>query len=181
MMEGSGWLSVHPTSGDVAAGSCLNISALFNAYRLPSGLHNSTLIISSNDSASAIVRVPAHLLVTPAPDIAVSRDSIDFGDVYVTAAKPETLQVINEGTEVLTVRHLVIQTLDHVAPSFNVDTAGFNVDPGDTQEIEVIFAPPAVGNIRGSLTIESNDLDESSVTVLLKGKATNPESLSIVV
>jgi len=57
------WLSVSPTIGTVEPGTSEMIEIAFDASNISAGVHNSNLIVSSNDPSSAQIIVPVELEV----------------------------------------------------------------------------------------------------------------------
>jgi hypothetical protein len=171
---GSTWLSADPISGTIPAGMMADITVTFDATGLFGGDYDADIIITSNDPDEPEVTVPAHLHVTGAPDIAVSDDSLDFGQVFITASDTLTLLVSNEGTDLLTVSDI---TSDN--PDYTVDTTSFNLDPGESQEVPVAFTPVNPGLSPGTLTIFSNDPTTPAYPVLLQGEGLIPPDIAV--
>jgi hypothetical protein len=96
------WLSASPLSGTILPGASQDVDVTFDATDLFGGLYSGGLDITTNDPLASLVHIPATLLVTGAPDIAVAPTSIDFGTVYVGYPQLREFTVTNEGTDVLT-------------------------------------------------------------------------------
>jgi len=176
----SNWLSANPVSGTIPAGSSMDISVTFDATGLNGGDYYANLMISSNDPDEPQDTTPVHLHVTGAPDIAVSKDTLDYSSVFIGASVTETLVVSNIGTDLLTVSNI---SSDNAA--FTVDTITFSLNPGEKQNVLVTFTPSDTGLFTGQLTINSNDPIDSMVKVELRGVGllppdivVSPESLS---
>ncbi|HET9952324.1 MAG TPA: choice-of-anchor D domain-containing protein [Candidatus Eisenbacteria bacterium] len=173
-------LLVAPADGTVAPGSSSVLNARFDAAGLMGGDYGIDLTIASNDPDESSVIVPAVLHVTGAPDIAWSPGAFDFGSVFVGLARTDTLLVVNAGTDALHVSGL---SIDHAA--FSVATAAFDLAPGAVRVLPVTFAPGAAASFMATLSVSSDDADESIVTVPLQGTgliapdvAVDPSSLS---
>src|SRR6185295_10266814 len=158
------WLSVEPSVGTVPPGGSVDVQVTFNATGLFGGGYDGSIQVASNDPDEATVAVPAHLDVTGAPDIAVSSVALDYGTVFLGVARPLTVVVSNEGTDLLTVTGVTATPGD-----YTVDPGGFSLAPGESHDVVVTFSPQSVAAIDGSLTIASNDHDESVLTVALHG------------
>jgi len=99
------------------------------------------------------------------PDIAITPDSLDFGSLPVGRTTTDTLTISNTGDADLTVSNITTSG----AP-FSVQFDGeFTLQPGESRDIAVTFAPQAEGEFNGTLTIASNDPDESELVVQLTG------------
>jgi subtilisin family serine protease/trehalose utilization protein len=162
--SGAGWLTFQPASGAVHAGDRLDVVARFDAARLLGGDYRATIHVRSNDPDEPDVTRPAHLHVTGRPDIAVTPDSLAFGSLFVGAIRADTVQVKNEGTDVLHVSGVV-----SLAP-FSTPSGAFELPPGASRDLVVVFAPTTDGEFESSLVISSDDFDEPSVTVHLSGE-----------
>ncbi|UCG51055.1 MAG: S8 family serine peptidase [Candidatus Latescibacterota bacterium] len=176
------WVSACPDFDTVPADESLFIEVTFDAGArcVLGGEYDDTLIVSSNDPNQPEVRITLHLSVTPLPDIAVSRDLIDYGSVFVDSVETDTLMITNEGADPLVVSGITVDNTDFVT-----DPSGFVLAPFETHELEVTFTPSSEGVIEGTLTVSSNDPDEAEVGVQLRGKgvissdiAVTPGSLS---
>jgi len=99
------------------------------------------------------------------PDIAYEPDELDFGNVQVRESRNLTLTLLSQGDE-----DLIIGEIDVEGNCFNVDFEGELVLPvGENVELQVVFAPEAIGEMQGRLIITSNDPNRGLVTVDLVG------------
>jgi subtilisin family serine protease len=165
MLETLGWLSVNPASGTIPAGNSMDIAVTFNATGLNGGDYSANIIISSNDPDEPKDTILAHLHVTGAPDIAVDSDSLNFGIVYIGYPESLPLLVSNEGTDILTVTGIVPDLAE-----FSVDITNFVLAPGEDTVLNIAFAPTVVGEVWSNLTISSDDPDEPTLMVSLRGQ-----------
>ena len=158
------WLDPETSTGSTAAGDSTVVALAFDTNGLNGGSFDATVRITSNDSVTPTVHVPAHLTVIGVPDIRVSPTSVSFGAVLVGEAAIDTVIVANDGYQLLDVTS--VTTSD---PRFDVSIASFLVAEGDSQAVVVSFAPDSAVAVTGTMTIESNDPDESSYVVSLSG------------
>jgi subtilisin family serine protease len=173
-LGGALWLAVDPLGGIVPPGASMELSVTFDAARLADEDLNANILVSSNDPFTPEVTVPAHLHTTAAPHIVLSATSLDFGEVFVGAVVESTLSVSNHGAESLTV---MILAPSH--PDFSVDVTNFTLNPTESRDVGVSFAPSQVAPISATLTINSNDSDEPMVTVALTGEGVEPPVISV--
>jgi len=173
-LTGVGWLSADPNSGTIPAGMMANVTITFDATGLFGGEYNANIIVSSNDPDEPEVTVPTFLHVTGAPDIAVSDDSLDFGNAFVGFPDSLTLVVSNVGTDLLTVSDISANN-----PEFTVGISAFSLNPGEDQAVPVIFTPSAVGASSASLTITSDDPNEPIYPVFLQGEGLIPPQIAV--
>lgn len=109
------------------------------------------------------------------PDIAAGPGSIDFGDVVAGATSaPRTVTISNTGTADLGVSALTLGGPDAAAFSMSGATAPFTLAPGEGATIDLAFLPPDPGARSATLTIQSDDPDEGSLTVPLSGNGVAP-------
>ena len=169
------WVTdVSPASGDIASGDSLAIEVTFSTSDMLGGTYLDSLEISSNVCDDPDTHVYVNLHVTGIPDITVMPDSLDYGDVFMGLTITDTLMVINDGTDLLTVVDIVSDHAD-----YTVDTTSFSLAPAESQQVLVSFTPSTAAPIPGMLTISSNDPDEPIVTVLLQGEGLIPPDISV--
>jgi hypothetical protein len=168
------WIYVDTTSGTVPVIDSMIVEVTFDATGLYGGDYYANIIVSSNDPDEPELVVPAHLHVTGAPAIAVSADTLDCGIVYPGSSVTDTLIVANEGTDTLIVSEISSDNGD-----FTIDTTNFVLGPEQNQPVLVTFTPSSMGIITGLLTIESNDPDDSTLTIYMKGECVEPPDISV--
>ena len=173
-LAGEGWLSTAPVQGVVPAGGSVEVTATFNAARLFGGDYHADVVVESNDPDESTVRVPAHLHVTGAPDLGVSRDSIDFGELVVGHSRQDSLLVSNLGTDVL-----LVSSVEVVNPVFTAPGTGFSLAVGESRMLHVGFAPTGAGPFAGSLVLHSNDPGEAALAIPLHGTAVLPPDVVV--
>ncbi len=108
------------------------------------------------------------------PDISLIPDTLDFDTVYI--GYPDTLELLveNNGGDTLFISNISSDNID-----YSVDTSNFNVSPLENQTVGVIFSPTSELLSTGSLTIESNDSNDSLLTVFLQGEGLLPPDISV--
>ena len=168
------WLSVHPASGTVPAGGSMQIVASFNAADLFGGEYLGAIHLDSNDPNVPRYDVPATLLVTGAPDIAAIPDNLDFGMVYLGLSTVRQFEVVNQGTDLLTVTGMTTGS-----PEYSVSPTSFTVEPLASQLVDVSYAPSAVGDRSSILTIYSDDPDEPELVVPIVGTCLAPPEIVV--
>ncbi len=134
------------------------------------GLIEGRLEIFSNDPNASpfVVKLRGN---SSGPDIAVDPDTLDFGAVCGGEDSLMFVTVSNEGDEIL-----VINSLTSFPPVFSTtQTTPFSVPPGGSVQIPVEYAYVERREDSGTLTISSNDPDESTVIVALHGKGKAPD------
>jgi subtilisin family serine protease len=168
------WLVISPEACTLGVGETKKFALWFDATGLEGGDYSADILIHSNDCDQPTLTVPAMLHVTGAPDIVLDSDSLDYGIVFISASVTDTLMVSNEGTDVLTVSDISSDNSD-----YGVNITSFSLNPGQKQMVLVSFTPSSTGLITGTLTISSNDPDEPSYMVYLKGVGAEPPDISV--
>jgi len=105
----------------------------------------------------------------PLPDLAISQQVLDFGEIEVGQNKSLDYQLWNAG-EALAAAAMTSSD-PGVFPVFQSSAA---VLPGLTTQATVSFVPQKAGDFTGEVTVASNDPNAPLQTILLKGKAKAP-------
>jgi hypothetical protein len=137
------------------------------------GLHQGNLQITSTDPDEGVMTVALMGTgVADEPDIEVTPLAMDFGAVVVNTTSEATVTLRNFGTQALTISSLTTDTsaFTVVAP---VVPPTVVIGPGGEQVVTIRFAPISLGSHSGTLTIGSDDPDESLVMVTLQGFGTD--------
>ncbi|MFQ5864131.1 MAG: choice-of-anchor D domain-containing protein [bacterium] len=153
----------------LAPGASQDIVVAFN----PSspGTKSAALRINNNDpdEAPKDVLLTSNAVTTLLPDIAVDPTNYDFGIMNLEDEGVHTFTIRNEGAAVMEVVSITIVGTD--ADQFWTDDGGtpFNLNAGESRELNVSFKPTATGQKTALLRIECNDADENPFDVLLSG------------
>ena len=147
------------------------------------GAKTGALTITSNDDDESPldVALTGNGTPEPTPDIAVDPTLYDFGNVQVTKSEKTTITVSNDGDALLSISDFSITGTN--ADQFSIVSGGdpVDLDPEETHEVVVQFAPTSEGAKTGALTITSNDPNESPLDVALSGNGTPEPQPDIVV
>jgi subtilisin family serine protease len=168
------WLTADPTTGTVPPGTSMDVTVTFDAGGLLGGDYIADVVVATPDPINSDVIVPAFLHVTGAPDIAVSDTVLTFGQVFIGGTETQTLVVSNAGTDLLSVSNVGTSHSD-----YSVNFTSFDLNPGQSRDVEVMFAPTTAAVIPATMTIESNDPDESALPVDLLGEGLDPPIISV--
>lgn len=113
-----------------------------------------------------------------APEIDLSAVSHEFGEVFVGALRNWAFDIQNIGGATLTIYSVTSNDNDVFSTDFSGETS---IDPNSALTVDVTFGPDAAGDFSGTLTIVSNDGNESEVTVSLTGTGTEERIPDIAV
>ncbi|MDE2887113.1 MAG: choice-of-anchor D domain-containing protein [Gemmatimonadota bacterium] len=129
---------------------------------------------SGLSAAAASIR---ELLTLPPPTIRLPSTSLDFGeDVPAGEARTVTLVVRNTGG-----KDLSITNLESDLEGVTFSLTELTVAPGERATVDITFTPAKSGPFSGTITISSDDPENSSVTVSFSGTAAiiKPPTISI--
>ena len=162
------WVQIDPTYGYIEQGQTDEISIEVSAEELIPDNFTCYLIITTNDVGNPVVSVPINLYVTAEfPQIEVSTDFIDFGEVPVGQQTSEILTISNAGNSALEITDLIFSN-----DVFSTDLASLTILPDASEEMEIFFTPVQTGVHEAILTIFSNDYIHPEIEIELLGEAT---------
>ncbi len=107
------------------------------------------------------------------PDVTVSSEELNFGQVTVGYPATRTVEVANDGDGVL-----IVSSVTTSSPGFTLETPlpDLNgIGPGEGSWISVTFSPAHDGTVIGSLVIHSDDPDTPEKRVSFVGQGITPE------
>ncbi|HGJ63868.1 TPA: choice-of-anchor D domain-containing protein, partial [bacterium] len=147
----------------IEPGKCLLIKAQFKPITI--GLKQANFTIESNDPDEAIVIMKVRGTAMQAPEIRVSTNNIDFGNIQLGTSLTIPLTIYNDGNGALTINSITIDDTQFTVSQYS------EVSPSSSITVNVKFTPTSVGEKTSTLRISSNDPDEAIVLVTLKGNA----------
>jgi hypothetical protein len=148
----------------------------------PFALKDAGAVLTTNDPDKPIYRFRLRARAQSAPDIRVEVDaveqpngsSVDFGDAEVEIDLPlvagedyieKSLTIVNEGSAALDVS----SCSPGGDPDFAIDFAPVLLNPTQSAVFTVTFTPQAVGARTATLSLASDDPDESPYVLTLTG------------
>ena len=134
-----------------------------------SGFRTAVLEISSNDLNQTPFLVALEGNGARVATIAVSPNSLNFGEVCPDSTGSEILTISNTGTA-----DLLIDSLRFSSPSFSSSARNIVVLPGNNTDITILFNLDIAGVLVGDATIVSNDPDSNNFVVSLSGTGITP-------
>ncbi len=159
------WLFADPVSGSIGNFTTQDVTITVDASNTPGGVYIVNLIINTNDPNQPTVTVEVTLIVTGAPQISVTTEEIDFGNVVQFTEESQTFSIVNTGSDTLFIYDIIPENA-----LFTVDTTNFFIYPGLSQTITITFSPTEIETLEDVLlTILSND---GEVIVLMDANAT---------
>jgi len=138
------------------------------------GMRAGTIVIASNDPITPADSVDL-VGVGTAPMIGLNPMMVAFGGQLVNTTSPTTnITVTNTGTGPLTISNVALGGPD--AAQFNVTVGQLpaTLQPNQTQQWPLTFAPQAVGMFNATLTFISDDPMNMKAVVPITGQGTSP-------
>lgn len=159
--------SVSPTTGTVAAESTIEVTVTFDATEELGGLFQGTISIETDEDANNIYPYRVSALIIGDSECVVEPDPIAFDPVIVGYDITVGASITNIGFGPCTLSDTSADIDD-----FTVHFDGpVTLQPEESFNFSVTFAPQSVGTISGTLTIES---DKGNVTAGLTGTGIAP-------
>ncbi len=113
------------------------------------------------------------------PDISVSQDSINFGQVYINESSSKTIYISNTGNAPL---HIGSISLDGSSEFSEINNCLRNeIQPGDNCYITVYFQPVSEGLKKATLTVNSDAKSNPFYIVPITGEGIYKDTPEIVV
>jgi len=132
--------------------------------------YNYELVIESNDPDTPEYRIPlsGEGVDGPIPDIELSPESLDFGEVTIgDEDAKKSVYIENTGDGPLIIDEITQSGSGNFIITQNI--SGAEISPGNFFPVEIQYIPTADTGDSGTITVVSNDPDESEVEVILLG------------
>jgi outer membrane protein assembly factor BamB len=153
------------SSPKIPAGGNLSVALKF----MPAitGDQTGKLRIVSNDAETRSLIISLRGRGVAAPDIAITGDTLDFGAVPAGNQKLATIKIRNDGELNLNVTSLAVSS-----PRFIVAARQLALACKQDSAVAIAFAPDSMGVFTATLSIRSNDPNETVVSIFLRGRGT---------
>ena len=177
LAENSPWLAIRPDAGTVAPGDSTQVLLDLLATDLIGDDYTTQLLIASNAPNLSVIAVPILLGVVGQSRLVLQPDILDFGAVPAGGTVELTLEIANEGTAVLALQIVnegqailgAIETIFSAAASdFALGSVLGQLQPGQGQLIQLLFAPTVAGPQGVALMVNSGD--GHSTPLILRGE-----------
>jgi hypothetical protein len=152
-----------------SGGSSASLAVQDRPVAVPSTVAVDGTFSRSVDWAVAAVEIRASGSSEPAPNIAVTPTSHDYGAVLIGASSTRTFDVTNQGSLDLSVDSARLEGDDAIEFEIEEGSGPFALAPGESQAVTVSFAPLALGAKSATLRIVSDDPDQPQLYVALSG------------
>ena len=162
-----GWLAFDTYAASVPPGGSAALNVLIDSAGVLGGPHSAQINLSSNDPGTPLLSIPVSLDVVGTPGIELQGAPVVFAEpVFLGDQAGEGLRIRNSGTDVLTVSSLSVAGAGYSL----VEDSAFSLDPQESRELQIVFAPLSTGTDNGTLTIISDDPGQPSLVVGLSAE-----------
>ncbi|MEQ8707035.1 MAG: PKD domain-containing protein [Phaeodactylibacter sp.] len=161
------WLSLGEISNPLAATACEEVMITFDATELTEGTYEGSITITTNDPNNPTVTIPVTLIVNGTPELSISTNDLDFGEVQIGATATLSFSLENTGTA-----PTEVSGLEATLAGFEVESPGsLTLAPFAAQTISVSFTPGDLGAFAETLTLVNNAGDDLLVNLTGTGIA----------
>lgn len=140
------------TTGTVTAGNSISRSLLVTVTNLALGTYNTSVIFETNDPSDPFYSVPMTVNVVSEPDMDLSTNTLNYGNVYDTQPKVDSIVVENNGCTDLSITNITSNNA-HFVPGWTTQT----IAAGSSALLPVTFTATTPGTETGILTFSNND------------------------
>ena len=140
------------TTGTVTAGNSISRSLLVTVTNLALGTYNTSVIFETNDPSDPFYSVPMTVNVVSEPDMDLSANTLNYGNVYDTQPKVDSIVVENNGCTDLSITNITSNNA-HFVPGWTTQT----IAAGSSALLPVTFTATTPGTETGILTFSNND------------------------
>ncbi len=165
------WLYGETLSGVVPAGESAVIPIEFNATNVFGGVYEQDIIINTNDTENPQIVIPATMTVTGTPSFAMSQGEFDMGTWMVGLTETQQLTIFSTGTDSLHVEDIISSD-----PVYTTSPSTFSLYGGDSQVVDITFAPAEISEYPATLTILTN---VAAFTVTLTGEGVGAPTMIV--
>lgn len=141
------------------------------AYDIPLGIgvwygSSMPLYFQGTIDETKILRTASHPASAFSPSLDVKPESIDFGLTMVADTAIRQIFVSNIGIH----DTVVVTGITSTNPAFSTDAALFDVPPGATNVLPLLYSPTSVHVDTGTIVLTSNDPNKPSAGVSIRGQ-----------
>jgi subtilisin family serine protease len=181
---GKKWLKIEPEDAvfTIQPGTSETFVVKMNSLTLEGGQYTGGILLTHNDPGiiSPFI-IPVSMNVDGFRSLDVTARTITFDRIWYGNSDTMTLTLVNNGSEPTTVSSISsdnnVFTCIHSMP--------IRINPKRSSSVSFIFTPSGIGNFAGTITVNSNAEDNSSIAVEVNGTAAegpnavvSPEALS---
>ena len=165
--QGIPWLATNLEQGTLPAGATLQLQAEYDASQIVEGDYSAQIsIVGEELQGEPSESLPVNLSVEAAPISFVSKDSLQYEDLFVDdTSSTQMVTLRNDGAANLNVTNVSIDSENF---AFTGGTE-FTLEPGDARIFNVSFTPQSVGEFTATMTIEGEEISTREVSLVGEG------------
>ncbi|HEY0741175.1 MAG TPA: choice-of-anchor D domain-containing protein [Chryseosolibacter sp.] len=174
--QGLKWASADFTSGRLIPGQSKTITITFDASGLLTSFYTGNVAVISNDPSATTKLVGLTLDVqggAGSPEITAPTEK-EFGTGFVNFATQRIITINNSGTAPLRITNVASSNT-----SFVPEAVALTIAPGRGFDLPVMFMPTSAGIKSATLTLTTNDADETTFPITLTAIAQVPPSSAV--
>ena len=144
------WVSLNGgsiLSDTIINGNFHNLEVGFNSYGLENGYYNANIQITSNDFDESLILIPI-VFTIGTPDILVTPNNLDFGQILIGTNSTQTFTIENIGTSLLSGSIITPEayTVENNLAKYSKriktkNSIQFEIDAGNNESYDLIFSP----------------------------------------
>lgn len=168
--------NVYPNSFTVNPGYPRSVAVTFSPD-VPDTISGRLTIVSNdanNDTTYLYLTGMGRSLT--APQMVLSTERIDFGQVATTQSLTRTFTIHNSGEQLLEVTKIEISGTN---PSYSISPGAVTVPSGQYRTVYVTFSPKQIGEIPGTVNITSENLPIQSISLFGNGRNPLPQNIYV--
>jgi PKD repeat protein len=139
-------------NGSIPAGDSISRSILVTVANLNVGSYNTNVIFETNDPSDPYYSVPLILTVVSEPDMNLSTNTLNYGIIYNSQPKTDSILVENNGCTDLIISNITSNNV-HFVPGWITQT----IVAGSSAFLPVTFTATTSGLETGILSFSNND------------------------
>lgn len=162
----NGVFVISPLSGSIPPGSSSEINVTFNSDGKSSGVHNSSIIVNTNDPYNTSGIVMCSYTVDGESELSLSASTINFVKAIKNESNIDTLVLKNNGCDTIEIIEISGKNAE-----FTTDISSSDILPYCQSNLILTFSSAITGSYKDTLVIISS---VSQDTVILSGVITEP-------
>ncbi|MBX2898947.1 MAG: S8 family serine peptidase [Cyclobacteriaceae bacterium] len=153
-----------------------NLELSITAEYLSGGIYVGSVFVEDYfDPSHRVIQLPVKLMVQSAPCISVNPAFLNFGEKLINAPADATFSLKNNGDLPLLVSAAYS---DNIQFTINSETP-ISLEPGELKNVNVKFINSIVGIHIGQLSFESNDPEQSLLSMPVQAESLYPPKLEL--